>query len=295
MEQEKENILLCSICEGSAIKKHLVGQDHNATREFFSIVECETCGYRFTSPRPKEKFIGKYYQSKNYISHNATKKGLINKIYHIVRKYQFYKKNQLIEKYSKTDGKKILDVGCGTGDFLSYMRHKKWEIDGIEKDEGAKKIAIEKNNIKISSNLLSLKGKNMFDVVTMWHVLEHVYDIQAYIENIYKILKEGGVIIIAVPNCNSYDAQKYKENWVAYDLPIHVSHFRRADIKNIANKNNLKLKHIEPMFFDAYYISMLSSKKKGENLIKGIWNGFRSNIKAKKEKEHSSLMYFLYK
>ena len=295
MEQEKENILLCGICKGNAIKKHIEGKDHNATEEIFSVVECEDCGYRFTSPRPKEKFIGKYYQSKNYISHNSTKKGLINKIYHIVRKYQFYNKSLLIKRYSRTGGKKILDIGCGTGDFLSYMQNKKWEIDGIEKNEGARKIAIRKNNIKINSDLLSLKEKNKYDVVTMWHVLEHVYYPQTYIKKIYKILKKDGVIIIAVPNCNSYDAKKYEENWVAYDLPIHVSHFRKKDIHNIANKNNLKLKHVEPMFFDAYYISMLSSKKKGENVIKGIWNGFKSNIKAKKEKEYSSLMYFLYK
>jgi len=280
---------------GKRNKKHLVGQDHNTTGELFSIAECKNCGYRFTSSRPKEKFIGKYYQSKNYISHNSTKKGLINKIYHIVRKYQFYNKSQLIEKYRRTGGKKILDIGCGTGDFLNYMQNKKWEIDGIEKNEGARKIAIKKNNIKINSDLLSLKEKDKYDVVTMWHVLEHIYYPQSYIKKIYKILKKDGVIIIAVPNCNSYDAKKYKENWVAYDLPIHVSHFRKKDIYNIANKNNLKLKHVEPMFFDAYYISMLSSKKKGENIIKGIWNGFMSNIKGKKEKEYSSLMYFLYK
>ena len=295
MEQEKENILLCGICKGSAIKKHIEGKDHNATEEIFSVVECEDCGYRFTSPRPKEKFIGKYYKSKNYISHNSTKKGLINKIYHIVRKYQFYKKNQLIEKHSKTDGKKILDIGCGTGDFLNYMQFKKWEIDGIEKDEGARKIASGKNNISINCDIADLKEKNKYDVITMWHVLEHIYDTQTYIEKICEIVKKEGIIVIAVPNSNSYDATKYKENWVAYDLPIHVSHFRKNDIQNIANKNNLKLKHIEPMFFDAYYISMLSSRKKGENVIKGIWNGFKSNMKAKKEKEYSSLMYFLYK
>ena len=295
MEQEQENILICGICKGSAIKKHIEGKDHNATEEIFSVVECKNCGYRFTSPRPKEKFIGKYYKSKNYISHNSTKKGLINKIYHIVRKYQFYKKNQLIEKHSKTGGKKILDIGCGTGDFLNYMQFKKWEISGIEKDEGARKIATEKNNISINRDMLNLKEKNKYDVITMWHVLEHIYDAQTYIEKICKIIKKEGVIVIAVPNSNSYDAIKYKENWVAYDLPIHVSHFRKNDIQNIANKNNLKLKHIEPMFFDAYYISILSSRKKGESVVKGIWNGFKSNIKAKKEKEYSSLMYFLYK
>ena len=295
MEQEQEKILICGICKGSAIKKHIEGKDHNATEEIFSVVECKNCGYRFTSPRPKEKFIGKYYKSKNYISHNSTKKGLINKIYHIVRKYQFYKKNQLIEKHSKTGGKKILDIGCGTGDFLNYMQFKKWEISGIEKDEGARKIATEKNNISINRDMLNLKEKNKYDVITMWHVLEHIYDAQTYIEKICKIIKKEGVIVIAVPNSNSYDAIKYKENWVAYDLPIHVSHFRKNDIQNIANKNNLKLKHIEPMFFDAYYISILSSRKKGESVVKGIWNGFKSNIKAKKEKEYSSLMYFLYK
>lgn len=295
MEQEIEKIIVCEICKSKLLKKHIEGRDHNVTGELFSIDECESCGYRFTNPRPKEAFIGKYYKSKNYISHNSTKKGLVNKAYHIIRIYQFYIKNRLIEKHKETYGKNLLDIGCGTGDFLKYMGGKGWKVEGVEKNTGARKIAQNKINIDIKEDINLLEKEEKYDIVTMWHVLEHVYGVQHYVEKVYRLLKKGGVLIIAVPNSSSYDARKYKKNWVAYDLPIHCSHFRKNDIMNIANKNNFKLKHVIPMIFDAYYISMLSSQKKGDGLLRGFVNGITSNRKAKKDKEYSSLMYFLYK
>lgn len=295
MEHELEKILICPICSGESHKKHIEGKDHNVSGNFFTITECVGCGFRFTNPRPKERHIYKYYQSKNYISHSSTKKGLINKVYHLVRSYQFYEKKKVIHKNSNIKKGKILDIGCGTGDFLKYMASSGWEADGVETDVGANGIAEKKLGKKIEAKLDLVDGENKYDVVSMWHVLEHVYNVEGYLKKINKLLKKGGFLVVGVPNCASYDAKKYKGNWVAYDLPIHLSHFRKNNIKELSIKSSFELKSIKPLFFDAYYIAMLSAKKSGSSTVSGFLNGLISNFKAKKSGEYSSLMYFLFK
>jgi 2-polyprenyl-3-methyl-5-hydroxy-6-metoxy-1,4-benzoquinol methylase len=295
VEHELEKILACPICGGKDHKKHIEGKDHNVSGKVFAITECTGCEFRFTNPRPKEKHIYKYYQSKNYISHSSTKKGLINKVYHLVRSYQFLKKKKVIQISSNMKKGKILDIGCGSGDFLKYMDSCGWDADGIETDEGARIIAEKKLGRKIEENLDLLSEENKYDVVSMWHVLEHVYDVEKYLKKVNKLLKNSGVLVVGVPNCASYDAKKYKGNWVAYDLPIHLSHFRKKNVEALAKKSSFKLKEIKPLFFDAYYIGMLSAKKSGSSIVSGFFHGLISNFKAKKTGEYSSLVYFLFK
>ena len=295
MEHELEEIKSCPICGSESHKKHVEGKDHNVSGRLFTITECLGCGFRFTNPRPKEEYIYKYYQSKDYISHSSTKKGIINKVYHLVRFYQFYKKRSIIRRVSNKKTGKILDIGCGTGDFLKYMASSGWEADGVETDKGAKRVAEKKLGKKIEEKLDLINEENKYDVISMWHVLEHVYNVEDYLKKINKLLKKGGVLVVGVPNCASYDAKKYKENWVAYDLPIHLSHFQKNNIKELAKKSSFTLKAIRPLFFDAYYISMLSAKKSGSSIISGFLHGLISNLMAKKSGEYSSLMYFLFK
>jgi len=295
VEHELEKIKACAICGGESHKKHIEGKDHNVSGRFFTISECLECGFRFTNPRPKEEYIYKYYQSKDYISHSSTKKGIINKVYHLVRHYQFYKKRSIIHKISNIKKGKILDIGCGTGDFLKYMHSSGWETDGVETDKGAKLVAEKNIGKKIEKSLDHIKEEKKYDVISMWHVLEHVYNTKDYLKKINKLLKKDGVLVVGVPNCASYDAKKYKENWVAYDLPIHLSHFQKNNIKELAKKNSFELKYIKPLIFDAYYIGMLSAKKSGSSIVVGFFHGLVSNLKAKKSGEYSSLIYFLFK
>jgi 2-polyprenyl-3-methyl-5-hydroxy-6-metoxy-1,4-benzoquinol methylase len=293
VEHRLEKIDCCQICQGTDIKDFIRVIDHNYSGDEFNLSECVNCGYRFTNPRPIESTIGNYYKSENYISHNSTKKGLINKVYHLVRNYQFKIKESSIEKTKISTGKKVLDVGCGTGNFVNHLNNHGWNAEGVETDEKAREIA-QLSNIKVYKNI-NLVDSEKYDVITMWHVLEHVYNLNDYMQKLRGLLKKDGLLVIAVPNSNSYDANIYKENWYAYDAPIHISHFRKSNMKILAEKNNFKLTKTQRLFFDAFYISMLSSKKSSKPIWLGFLVGLISNTKAKKDGEYSSLIYYLFK
>jgi len=286
-----KEIKKCPICESPSQKKFLVCKDYTVSNKVFSIVECNSCGFRFTNPIPEEKEIGHYYKSKDYVSHSGTKKGIINSIYHLVRKHTLAQKKRLADSLSEE--KKLLDIGCGTGDFINYLNKKKWNTLGLEPDDETRGYAVKTKNVNVQSiEFISEIEDNSFPVVSMWHVLEHVYQLDQQIQEISRILKEQGKLIVAVPNSNSYDAKKYKSFWAAYDLPRHLYHFRKEDIKRLFEKHGFELVKILPMKFDSYYISMISEKYKGGKILNGFINGIISNKKAKKN-NHSSLTYIL--
>ena len=294
MEHQEKNIENCPICGCENNKHFLSAIDHNVSGDSFNIVICTDCNFKFTNPIPSEETIGKYYKSENYISHSGTKKGLINYIYHKVRDRQLKMKLNLIS--SLTKNKSLLDIGCGTGEFINLCKNKSWEVLGLEPDSDARELAKKNYNIDLleQDNLYSIKEKKV-SVITLWHVLEHVYNLEKDLKQYAKILKDNGYLIIAVPNCNSYDAKQYKEHWVAYDLPIHLYHFTQKDINSLANKTGFKLIKTVPLIYDAFYISMLSEKKKGGNFLKALYLGLKSNLKAKKDNNYSSLIYILQK
>ncbi len=294
MKHILENVKKCPICHSENYSDWRSAIDHNVSGDTFKIVECNECSFRYTNPIPSENTIGEYYKSDNYVSHSSTKKGVINKIYHIIRKHAIKQKEGYAKQYS--DGKSILDIGCGTGDFLGYCKSNNWDVLGLEPDEDARILALKNNNVssKDISELKNLK-ENSRDVITMWHVLEHVYNLNEDIEEYKRILKPGGHIIVAVPNCSSHDAEYYKHHWAALDLPIHLYHFRPNDIKSLFTKHGMELIKIIPMKFDSYYISMISEKYKGGNIISGFWRGFISNLKAKNKKNTFSSQIYIIK
>ena len=294
MKHDLEIIENCPICSEGDFVKYMSCKDHNYSGDIFNIVECKSCGFKFTNPRPKEKNSHKYYQSGNYISHTSSKKGLFNTAYHVIRNYQFKKKYSIINELVHKNDKGILDIGSGTGEFINYFKKKGWVTNGIETDKKAREFSIKNYNCEVDKSIEDTLEKNKkFDVITLWHVLEHVYNINDYLLKIKKLLKDDGHIILGLPNCKSYDAKHYREFWYAYDLPIHVSHFSKNDIIRLVKKHHLGTLQIKPLVFDAYYISMLSNKKSGGGMFKGILNGWVSNRKAKKNFEYSSLIYII--
>ena len=284
----------CPICDSKKSKIFLESMDYSTSKEEFVIRECEDCNFRYTSPVPAEDRIGEYYESEEYISHSDSKKGIMNKVYHVVRNRAIKKKEKLIASFGS--GKHLMDIGCGTGDFLKYCQEKGWDCSGLEPDQGARSICAEKGVKVYNIDRLHEVRKESLSVITMWHVLEHVYHLKRDFEKICSSLTNNGRLIIAVPNCSSYDAQKYGKYWAAYDLPIHLYHFRPADMKRLAIAHDMVVEQIIPMKYDSFYVSMLSEKYKGGNLINAFFNGWRSNLKAnRKSNTYSSQIYVLAK
>lgn len=283
--------------------KKLVFIDHTVTKEKFHLEWDNRLEMYITSPRPDEDNLGKYYDSEEYISHTDSKDSFIDKLYQAVKNFTIKRKVKLIEPFKIKD-KSILDIGCGTGDFLVACRKNGWEIQGVEPNAKAMEISSGKlSSIDDALNrkvifqdiqeLIDMKKK--YDVISMWHVLEHIYNLTEYIEQLKSLLNRNGVLIIAVPNFKSFDAHYYSEHWAAYDVPRHLWHFSKKSIKILFEKVGLKVIQILPMKFDAYYVSLLSEKYKKSklNLLRAFYIGSLSNIKAKKTKEYSSLIYII--
>jgi 2-polyprenyl-3-methyl-5-hydroxy-6-metoxy-1,4-benzoquinol methylase len=291
---EKIHYASCPLCGSANIYPCLTAKDHTVSRESFEIMHCGNCSGRFTQDVPAVSAIGKYYQSSAYISHTDTREGIINKLYHQVRKITLNKKKKLVQQVTSLKKGRLLDVGAGTGLFVQTMRKAEWEVIGLEPDEGARQLAAGLN-IKLDdpATLFSLSSAS-FDVITLWHVLEHVHDLHRYLDQCRKLLAPTGKIIIAVPNYTSGDASHYGANWAAYDVPRHLYHFSPQAMQLLLKKHDFKIEGAFPQWFDSFYVSLLSEQyKTGKTkLLKGAWEGMVSNFKTIGNKERcSSVIY----
>lgn len=270
---------------------YLKVKDHSVSGEEFELLIDKKLQLLKTHPQPDLQKLPDYYNSEDYISHTDGNRSLFEKIYQAVKRKTITDKVKLINKLNTQ--KTLLDIGAGTGDFLLEAERQGWSITGIEPSENAKNIAVKKG-IPFTEEIEQLPD-NIFDVITMWHVLEHIPDTQAHIKQLKRILKKDGVIVVAVPNFKSYDAEYYGSFWAAYDVPRHLWHFSKTAIEKLFNYENIKLEKILPMYFDSFYVSLLSEKyKNGKmNFLKGFITGLKSNLKARKNFEYSSHIYVL--
>jgi 2-polyprenyl-3-methyl-5-hydroxy-6-metoxy-1,4-benzoquinol methylase len=219
----KFNVQQCPVCDGKAFSPFLTCTDFFVSGEQFRLKRCNLCGFKITENIEDEDNIGRYYQSENYISHSNTSKGVVNSVYHAVRKYMLGRKRNLVEKASSLRTGQILDVGTGTGFFLNEMKENGWKVTGTEKSNEARDFAKKEFNLNnLSSEKLFELKDNSFHVITLWHVLEHIHLLNKNMETFHRLLKENGKLIIAVPNHASADAKHYKEFWAAYDVPRHA-------------------------------------------------------------------------
>lgn len=298
----KENCIhysQCPVCNSSNFTEVLQCKDYTVSQEQFSIVECQDCSLRFTQDVPLQTHIGVYYQSDNYISHSDTNEGLISKLYKAVRKITLKAKLNIVEtNVASKGGKAILDIGSGTGAFLNTMKEDGWSVVGLEPDAGARANALKLYKITAQTpEQLFLLPSNTFDAITMWHVLEHVEQLQEYIAQCYELLTPDGTLFIAVPNYTSRDAQKYKQYWAAYDVPRHLYHFSPDSIKSLVSRHGFKVKKMLPMWFDPFYISMLSEQyKTGSNkLFSAFFSGLASTFTTIGNKEKASSIIYVIK
>lgn len=287
----------CPYCNSTDIEFAFSAKDYTVTGEQFKVFICNNCGGYLTQDGPCQQQIGRYYQSENYISHSDTSKGLVNRLYHLVRNFTLIKKKNLLQKYLDKKYGSVLDIGSGTGAFLNTMKNCGWQITGIEPDATARE------NSKVNYGIEALQPDQFnilpdaaFDAITMWHVLEHVHDLSGQMMILRRLVKPGGKIFIAVPNPSSADAKYYGPAWAAWDVPRHLYHFTPAAMKTLAGRFGFQVVNIHPMWFDSFYVSLLSEKYKSgkNNFIGGVLRGFSSNVKAFSKKEAcSSLIYVL--
>lgn len=282
-------------------------KDYAHTRENFDLYHQKELDMLVTIPKPSNEELGRFYENTNYLPHSDSRKTLFDKL------YQFVKKNAIANKVTllnslRTENKTVLDIGTGTADFLLECKKSGWDITGIEPNHQARRLAQEKFQNKsihqkphlIFDSLKSLQESNaeiilQFDVITLWHVLEHIPDLENYIQKLKTLLKPNGTLIVAVPNFKSYDALYYGNYWAAYDVPRHLSHFSKKSIKLLFEKEQMEIVKIFPMKMDAFYVSLLSEQyKTGKmNYFKGFLIGLQSNIKAMISEEYSSQLFLI--
>ena len=274
------------------MKLYLKTKDHSISGEDFELRHDPNLDMLITHPQPKE--LGKYYESESYISHTDANSSSVDKVYQAVKKYSISKKVRLISRHTK--GKKtLLDFGAGTGDFLLHAKNQGWTVVGVEPNSGARKKSIAKG-VLLHENL-SDTGDVKFQVITLWHVLEHLPNLDDQIKTLTSKLEQEGTLIVAVPNFKSYDARHYREFWAAYDVPRHLWHFSKTAIEKLFEPYGMKLIQMRPMVFDAFYVSLLSEEYKTgkQNYFKAFYHGLKSNIKGWGSREYSSHVYLLQK
>jgi len=289
----------CPNCKSASIKTRYQLSDHFVSGEQFNILRCDDCEFIFTQDHPDENKLGKYYQSEEYISHSNTSTGMINRIYHSVRDLMLQRKYRMVVRGTQKNKGTLIDIGCGTGYFPAYMKKKDWEVKGLEINEKAREFAFDTFGLEISEPAFIEKlDDKSFDCVTMWHVLEHFHNPSYYLNEAHRILSDDGVIIIALPNNNSFDAVYYKEYWAAWDVPRHLWHFKPLVINSYIKKYGLQLRRIHRLPFDSFYVSILSEKYKNAGLatLKGLIIGFFSwFISVFNKRRCSSLVYIIDK
>ncbi len=288
---------VCPLCASATIEREMTVKDHSITGESFELWRCDGCDFLFTQDPPTPEHAGHYYQGEEYISHSDNNEGVVNKLYHKARDYMLGRKYALVNRFAR--GKRLLDYGTGTGYFTDYMVRKGYAAEGIEIDENARKYGAEKFGITVNAPEYLFDGyaPESFDVISLWHVLEHLYDPGKYLKQFYQLLSEEGTLIIAVPNHKSRDAGVFGPDWAAYDVPRHLWHFGPNTMRRIVGDAGFRVVETRHMPLDPFYVSIMSQKyAAGGGLISGGLKGLQSFATSFSEAElGSSVIYVCVK
>lgn len=286
------------MCGGTQLERALTCVDHYATGEMFHLCRCVECGFLFTQDFPAETEIGRYYETPDYISHSDTKKGTVNRAYHYVRHYMLKRKARLVLTEAHRKEGRLLDIGTGTGYFPATMKAKGWQVECIEKNAPARDFARMHFGLEVKPETsLAQYAPHSFDVITLWHVMEHLEHLNETWETLRSLLTDKGILIVAVPNCSSYDARKYGAYWAAYDVPRHLWHFTPDTMQKLGAKHGFILSARHPMPFDAFYISMLTERylHRPGVFIRGLLTGTLAWFSTLVKKERSSSMIYVFR
>ncbi len=296
-----KKITHCPVCDNSDFYKVFDSVDHFSSNEVFPVCDCSECGFRFTNSFPSEDVIGKYYDSPAYISHSDSDKGLTNRMYHLFRGLMLRRKVNLVKRHLKRENANLLDIGCGTGYFLNAAKEEGFIVSGIEKDYRAREKAITRFELDVrDENAFFSLENSSYDVVTLWHVLEHLEHLNERIDKIGELLSPDGRVVIALPNHLSYDARCYREKWAAYDTPRHLWHFTPDTLERLMIKHRMQVIKRYRMPLDAYYVSLLSETYRGSRTMIKYLRAFMTGttgylLSLFNPEQSSSIIYIIKK
>ena len=286
----------CPICSGTSFQSVRKPQYFRGTPEPFNVDSCTACGFWFTNPAPFGEDLDSYYESEDYVSHTDGKGGLLDWVYGIVRNRAIRAKFSLIKSLGVAEPV-LVDYGAGTGAFLKYAQNQNWNVKGFEPSGVARENAEQKGLSLIDPKQRRELGESSVGVFTLWHVLEHIPDLNETMAYFHSRLMEGGFLILALPNHESADAEHYQSDWAAFDVPLHLWHFAKSDVKRLGEKHGFQLQAVQNMPFDSFYVSLLSEKIRHgrQKPISAFWQGLKSNLQGRASSNMSSLIYILKK
>lgn len=289
----------CPLCHSQEVSPYGEAQDKLVSKECYTLMRCRQCGFIYTAKAPQSTALAHYYQSEAYVSHSNTRKGLIHVLYHIARKWMLYRKGKLVKRYTHTETPSLLDIGSGTGYFAHYMQQLGYRVSAIEQSQGARDFCFQTFGLQPEANLLTTQLKPLSqDVITLWHVLEHLEDLEQHINVIGSLLRPKGTLIIALPNPTSHDAMYYGSDWAAYDVPRHLWHFSPQNIIPWLQSKGFVVKAIRPMWLDVYYIALLTEQQLGHLHLKGwlraLRIGFVGSLKTLRHREAASSLIYIF-
>ena len=273
----------------------LVGKDYLVSQKPFKIYWDSQQKLGWTDIDPASS-MDSYYASEAYDSHKVKQKTLRDWVYKTVQQWMFrYKWRKIIQKSKRTISTH-LDYGGGVGGFSTFTQKKGITTTIVENSSGAL-TQLKKEGHHAYGSLEEIESDEKFDLITLWHVLEHLPNPKETVKKLKDRLNAKGLLVLAVPNLNSFDANHYQEYWAGYDLPRHLWHFSNKGLQKITENVGFSLLSKHPLFFDSFYVSMLSQQHKTgkTQILKAIYIGLISNLKAIKKGNYSSSFFVFSK
>ena len=289
-----EKLDRCPACGSPDIGSYTTITDHYYSKENFDIAACKGCGLRFTQNRPAPEEIGRYYDSENYASHDSGKKASVFlKVYQMARDYMLGLKFNLVRQF-KPEWKQVLDYGTGEGFFTEYLLKKGKDASGIEPSAVARENFKSRTGKTLFEDIDALPADKTFQVITLWHVLEHIHTLRETMEKLTERLEQKGIIVIAIPNQKAKDLEAFGPHWAAWDVPRHLYHWDTDSLSAFMKSLGLVRIHTGQLPLDPFYIGMISARYAGKGAVSGILTGLKSYFHGKSNPAEGSTLLTIW-
>ena len=246
----------CIICSSKYASSFISLNDRlsNSSKKY-NLLKC-ICGFIYLNPRPDIGEINHYYKLDNYDPHKESFNSFWNTAYHYVQKVTLNWKYRIITKYIKKGS--LLDIGGGKGEFAQFINKKGWDVTF---QDNMTDLNRRENNSFFVRELSNVNSTKRFDVITLWHSLEHIHNIKYLFDSINNMLKDSGILIIAVPNMNAPERKFYKYTWAPYDAPRHLYHFNLDSLNKLCQNKGYYIMSKYSLYQDIPYNVILSTSR----------------------------------